>query len=156
MPSVLPAPRLVHVCDLSVELGPVMEMGKGRAGARRIIPIIGGMVEGPGISGRVLNLGADWQTVYPSGTADLSTRYAMETHDGAIIEIINLGSRHGPAAVLTRLAAGEDVPPDQYYMRTHARLETGDPRYAWVNDTLFVGTGARKASAVKISLFQLA
>jgi hypothetical protein len=133
-----------------------MEMGKGRAGARRIVPIIGGTVEGPGISGRVLNLGADWQTIYPNGTADLSTRYALETHDGAIIEIINLGSRHGPADVLNRLAAGEDVPPDQYYMRTHARLETGDPRYAWVNDTLFVGTGARKASAVTISLFQVA
>lgn len=41
-------------------------------------------------------------------------------------------------------------------MRTHARLETGDPRYAWVNDTLFVGTGARKASAVTISLFLVA
>lgn len=133
-----------------------MEMGKGRAGARRIVPIIGGTVEGPGISGRVLNLGADWQTIYPNGTADLSTRYALETHDGAIIEIINLGSRHGPADVLNRLAAGEDVPPDQYYMRTHARLETGDPRYAWVNDTLFVGTGARKASAVTISLFLVA
>lgn len=133
-----------------------MEMGKGRAGARRIVPIIGGTVEGPGISGRVLNLGADWQTIYPNGTADLSTRYALETHDGAIVEIINLGSRHGPADVLNRLAAGEDVPPDQYYMRTHARLETGDPRYAWVNDTLFVGTGARKASAVTISLFQVA
>lgn len=133
-----------------------MEMGKGRAGARRIVPIIGGTVEGPGISGRVLNLGADWQTIYPNGTADLSTRYALETHDGAIVEIINLGSRHGPADVLNRLAAGEDVPPDQYYMRTHARLETGDPRYAWVNDTLFVGTGARKASAVTISLFLVA
>jgi len=156
MPSALPAPQLVHVCDLSVELGPIMEMGKGRAGARRIVPIIGGTVEGPGISGRVLNLGADWQTIYPNGTADLSTRYALETHDGAIIEIINLGSRHGPADVLNRLAAGEDVPPDQYYMRTHARLETGDPRYAWVNDTLFVGTGARKASAVTISLFLVA
>jgi len=151
----LPAPPLVHVCDLSVELGPIMELGQGRAGTRRIIPIVGGTVEGPELSGTLLNLGADWQTVYPSGTADLSTRYAMRTHDGAIIEIINLGSRHGPADVLARVAAGDDVPPDQYYMRTHARLETGDPRYAWVNDALFVGTGARQFSSVTISLFRL-
>lgn len=156
MASALPPPPLLHVCDLLVELGPIMEMGQGRAGARRIIPIVGGRVEGPELSGIVLNLGADWQTIYPNGAADLNTRYAMRTHDGALIEIINLGSRHGPAAVLARVAAGEDVPPDQYYMRTHARLETGDPRYGWVNDTLFVGSGARQANAVKISLFRVA
>lgn len=156
MASALPPPPLLHVCDLFVELGPIMEMGQGRAGARRIIPIVGGRVEGPELSGIVLNLGADWQTIYPNGAADLNTRYAMRTHDGALIEIINLGSRHGPAEVLARVAAGEDVPPDQYYMRTHARLETGDPRYGWVNDTLFVGSGARQANAVKISLFRVA
>lgn len=156
MSSALPPPKLVHVCDLAVELGPIIELGSGRAGARRIVPIIGGTVEGPAISGTVLDLGADWQTIYTSGTADLSTRYALQTHDGAIIEIVNIGSRHGPPEVLARLAAGEDVAPDQYYMRTHARLETGDSRYAWVNDSLFVGTGARQASAVKISLFRLA
>jgi hypothetical protein len=47
------------------------------------------------------------------------------------------------------------VPPDAYYMRTHARLETGDPRYLEVNRTLFVGTGQREASSVKIALFSL-
>jgi hypothetical protein len=52
----------------------------------------------------------------------------MEMDDGAVIEIRNYGLRHGPAEVIAKLAAGEDVVPDQYYMRTHARLETGDPR----------------------------
>ena len=55
--------------------------------------------------------------------------------------------------VIERLAAGEEVAPDSYYMRTHARLETGDARYAWVNRMLFVGTGARRASSVLVSLF---
>ncbi|CAN0577878.1 unnamed protein product [Ectocarpus sp. 12 AP-2014] len=38
-------------------------------------------------------------------------------------------------------------------MRTQARLETGDPRYDWVNRTLFVGNGAREATSVHVSLF---
>ena len=130
-------------------------MGAGRAGQRRIIPIIGGQVTGPRLSGRILNLGADWQTIWANGVAELDTRYAIETNDGATIEIINYGYRHGPAEVLAAIARGEDVSPDAYYMRTHARLETGDARYDWVNRTLFVGRGARLQQQVVVSLFAL-
>lgn len=165
--AALPAPDLQHVCDLEVELAPIMEMGTGRAGQRRIIPITGGKVTGPRLNGRILNLGADWQTIFPGGPsgsptgsptgglAELDTRYAMETEDGAVIEIINYGFRHGPAEVLAAVARGESVPHGAYYMRTQARLETGDPRYGWVNRTLFVGTGARHAQAVTISLYAI-
>lgn len=154
-PVVLPVPQLVHVCNLEVELAPIMEMGAGRAGQRRIIPITGGKVTGQRLNGRILNLGADWQTIFADGLAELDTRYAMETDDGAVIEIINYGFRHGPAEVLAAVARGESVPPGSYYMRTQARLETGDPRYGWVNRTLFVGTGARHAQAVTVSLYAL-
>ena len=43
----LPAPDLSHVCDLTVELDPIIALGTGRAGQRRIIPIVGGTVSGP-------------------------------------------------------------------------------------------------------------
>ncbi|WP_193176646.1 DUF3237 domain-containing protein [Oricola nitratireducens] len=148
-------PKLDHVCDLTVELDPIREMGAGRAGKRRIIPIIGGTVRGERINGRILDLGADWQTIFEDGLAELDTRYAIETDDGATIEIINYGYRHGPPDVIAGLARGDDVPPDAYYMRTHARLETGDPKYDWVNRTLFVGSGARFADKVIVSLFSL-
>lgn len=151
----LPSPELSHVCQLHVKLDPIREMGAGRAGQRRIIPIKGGKVTGARLSGRLLDLGADWQTIFDGGLAELDTRYAMETHDGATIEIINYGYRHGPKAVLDAVARGEDVDPASYYMRTHARLETGDPRYDWVNRTLFVGVGARHQSAVIVDLYAL-
>ena len=147
------APHLRPVCTLKVELGPIIEMGQGRAGKRRIIPIIGGTVEGPELSGTILNVGADWQTIFADGSADLDTRYAFETHDGAVIEVVNLGFRHGPPEVLERLAKGEEVSPESYYMRTSARFETGDSRYQWVNKSIFVGTGMRKASAVEVAMF---
>lgn len=65
-----PAPTLKPICTLKVELGPMIEMGVGRAGHRRIFPI-----------------------------------------------------------------------------------EMGDPRYQWVNKTIFIGTGMRKASAVEVAMF---
>ncbi|WP_172294928.1 DUF3237 domain-containing protein [Pseudoruegeria sp. HB172150] len=147
------APALEHACTITAELGPIREMGAGRFGQRRIIPIIGGTVSGPLLNGTILNLGADWQTIQADGAAHLDTRYAFETDDGALIEIINMGTRHGPPEVLERVARGEDVDPATYYMRTTARLETGDARYAWVNNTMFVGTGKRLASGVEVHLF---
>ena len=151
----LPQPDLQAVCTLEINLAPIREMGEGRAGRRRIIPIIGGRVTGELIKGRILNLGADWQTVFSNGLAELDTRYAVETDDGALIEIINYGYRHGPADISEAVAKGEDVAPDSYYMRTHARLETGDKRYDWVNKTLFIGVGARLKQSVLLQLYAI-
>ena len=149
----IPKPSLRHAFTLRVDLDAPIELGQGRAGRRRIIPIIGGTALGPDIKGDVLNVGADWQTIHADGAAHLDTRYAVKTGDGAIIEIVNIGTRHGPPDVIEKLAAGEDVDPSTYYMRTSARLETGAPQYAWVNHMLFVCAGIRRASAVEIDYY---
>ena len=116
----LTPPTLEHVCDLLVDLDPVRELGRGRAGARRIIPIVGGTVTGPRISGRILNLGADWQTIFHDGVAELDARYAIETGDGALIEVANHGYRHGPPEVIERLRN-----------RFKLAVETGRPAVAY-------------------------
>ena len=149
------APELELFCRLEVDLAPIREMGIGRAGQRRIIPIVGGRASGPYIKGHILNLGADWQTIFQDGVAELDTRYAIETDQGHTIEVKNFGYRHGAPDVIAALARGEQVDPTQYYMRTHAILETGDPDLAWINRTLFVGTGARLADQVIMTLFAL-
>jgi hypothetical protein len=149
------APSLRQLCEIRAELGTPIEKGGGPGGRWRIIPIIGGVVEGERLSGRVLNLGADWQSVYDAGYAELDTRYVIETHDGAMIDIRNFGFRHGPPDVLAKLAEGEAVDPALYYMRTTPRLQTGDPRYAWLNHTMFIGTGERLANAVRIGVFEV-
>ena len=151
----LPEPTLEPFCELQVELAPIREMGSGRKGQRRIIPIVGGTAKSPHFEGKILNLGADWQTIFSNGLAELDTRYAIETDDGAIIEIINYGFRHGTPDVMAALAKGEDVDPRSYYMRTHARFETGDERYDWINKLLFVGVGARHKSSVIMKLYSI-
>ena len=84
--SRLPPPALRHVTDLTVTLDSIRHMNHGRAGLRRIIPIVGGTAKGPAINGKILNVGADWQTQFASGLTELDTRYAIETDDGATIE----------------------------------------------------------------------
>ena len=100
------APELELFCRLEVDLAPIRELGSGRAGKRRIIPIIGGRASGPYVTGRILNLGADWQTVFADGVAELDTRYAIETEDGHTIEVKNFGYRHGAPEVIAALARG--------------------------------------------------
>ena len=138
-----------------MELGEPLEIGDAPGGRRRIIPIVGGTVTGDRLSGTILDLGADWQTVFGDGSAELDTRYALETGDGALVDIRNFGFRHGPKEVIDALARGEDVDASTYYMRTSARFVTADARYAWLNRIITVGTGAREATAVRIGLFEV-
>jgi hypothetical protein len=53
------------------------------------------------------------------------------------------------------LARGETVDASRYYMRTQPRFETGDKRYAWLNRTVFMGSGARLASSVLITIYEV-
>lgn len=146
---------LEHATDLLVELSRPHEMGECPDGTRRIIPIVGGTASGPLLSGRVLNVGADWQTVLSGGIADLDARYAIETDDGAVIEIVSQGIRHASPEVHARIAGGEQVPPEQYYMRTAIRLASGHPAYAWVNRTLFLASGGKVGNMVKLSVWKV-
>lgn len=146
-------PELRPFCTLEVEVGTPLDVGHGRFGQRRIVPIVGGRVSGPRISGTILGGGADWQTVAADGMAELNARYAFETDDGAIVEIINYGFRHASEEVTKKLAAGESSPPDTYYMRSMAKLESGHPDYTWVNKMMFVGTGGKQGGIVQIDLY---
>lgn len=147
--------ELKPVLTAHIVLGPAQELGEGPRGRRRIIPITGGTFAGERLSGRVLPGGADWQVIRRDGVADLEARYTLETSDGALVYVRNSGYRHGPQDVLDRLAAGEEVPPSSYYMRTTPKFETGDARYAWLNRIVCVASGARHASAVTLEIYEV-
>jgi hypothetical protein len=147
--------RLQGLFKAEIELAPPQELGAGPLGRRRIVGITGGRFFGERLSGRVLAGGADWQVIRADGVADLDARYTLETHDGALIYVRNRGYRHGPEEVLRRIARGENVDPGQYYMRTTPLFETGDARYAWLNRIVCVATGARRAAAVELEVFEV-
>lgn len=149
-------PQLEFVCDFSVDLSKPHEMGDCGPGVRRIIPIVGGSVTGPLLNGEILGVGADWQTVDRQGIAQLDARYAIATPDGAVIEVISQGLRHVSPEVAARIAAGEDVPFADYYMRTAVRLETGHAAYDWVNRALFLAMGGKRGACVHLAIYRVA
>ena len=136
-------------------LAAAQELGETPHGRRRIIGITGGRFAGERLSGRVLPGGADWQVIRADGVADLDARYTLETTDGALIYVRNRGYRHGPAEIIKRLSSGETVDPSLYYMRTTPRFETGDARYAWLNRSVCVASGARRPASVELEVFEI-
>ena len=78
---------------------------------------------------------------------DAGTPFAPETYrveNGVIKE------------VLARLANGEDVPPSEYYMRTSAKMEVkAGSKYDWLNKSVIISTGMRKANSVVIHFYRV-
>ncbi|HET6983488.1 MAG TPA: DUF3237 domain-containing protein [Myxococcaceae bacterium] len=141
---------------LEISLHPIHDLGAGPLGRRRIVPVSGGRFEGPRLRGEVLpDVGGDWLLQRADGTFRSDVRLGLRTDDGALISLTYRGIRHAAPSVSERLARGEDVPPDEYYLRTVAFLETASPEHRWVNDLLAVGMGRRIPDRVIYTLHEV-
>lgn len=140
-------PDLQFLFEARVAVAPPLVIGNSSHGLRRIVPILGGHCAGPRLQGEVLPGGADWQYLRPDGVWSLEARYTIRAIDGALIQVVNRGLRHGPPEVLERIFRGETVSPDEYYFRSAAEFEAplGGP-HEWLNRGIVVGTAERLAS----------
>lgn len=103
--------------------------------------LTGGQVEGPRLKGRFLGAGSDWMLTGPDDFIRMDVRVQIETDDGAILCV----HYFSPAEANEKLkrAMGVCAPTEfaDQSIRSHWVLETGDLRYAWVNQMVFVGQG---------------
>jgi hypothetical protein len=148
-------PDLEFVFGLKARLGDMVVIGKSPEGLRRMIPILDGTFAGPSLQGKVLGGGADWQFVRDDGVTVAEAVYLLEADDGTLIQVRNRGLRRGPAEVIARLAAGEDVDPAEYYFRTSPSFLVADGPHAWLNADVFVATGARMANAIELWFYRV-
>lgn len=151
----LPIPGLRFFADIRIDLSPPVEVGEAVHGRRRVIPIVGGEVAGDGWHGRVLPGGADFQLIVSDTLAELDARYVLEAAGGERIYVHNLALRSGPPALMARLARGEPVAPAEVYFRCAPRFETAWREMGWINERVFLGTGARYPDHVQISVFEV-
>jgi hypothetical protein len=154
MSDLLPDPRLSLVYRLEAVLGEPLELGEVSGGRRRIVPQIGGTFEGPQMRGKLLpGVSADWQVVFPDGTALGDIRYALQTDNGALLYVQSRGVRHGSPEVLERLGRGEDVDPSEYTFRTSTQIETASRELAWLNKGVFISVGGRVKGTVIYEMY---
>lgn len=116
------APGTEFAWEAVVEIGETRSLGQGPLGERRIVPILGGRVEGPALRGRVLPGGADRQLVRPDGVRHLDALYEVEAEDGSVITVRN------------RVTIAGD------YRRSYLQVQAPAGPHGWLNDVVLVGT----------------
>jgi hypothetical protein len=152
----LPAPPpLIPMTHIDCEVGALVTLGAGPYGERRYIPLGGGTVRGPELSGTLVEGGVDWQVNRADGVLDLAAHYVIRANDGALIEVQSNGMRHATPEVMARLARGEAVARDEYFFRTLMRFTTGAPQWAQLNKVMAIACGQREASWVRLDLYRI-
>ncbi len=117
---------------LRLNTDPTQNIGAGPHGTRITFPITGGSFEGDRLRGKVLPGGDDWTVKRPDGVMELDVRVTLQTDDGALVHMTFEGIR-------------DDNRKGAPYFRTMPRFETAEPRYAFLNRLLAIGSGEIRA-----------
>ncbi|KAL6702631.1 hypothetical protein ACN47E_001300 [Coniothyrium glycines] len=134
-------PELTLLYSMEALLGDRFSLGPVPNGQERIvIPIVGGTFKGPRLSGKVLNLGADWRLTDANGAIRPDARYNIQTDDGTNIFVQTIG-----------LPPGND---GRTMLRGQFETATNGS-YAWLNDVAAIGVLTRNGTkSVLIDMWQ--
>ncbi|MFZ0887472.1 MAG: DUF3237 domain-containing protein [Candidatus Binataceae bacterium] len=132
-----------------------LQIGAGPFGMRSFFEVTGGSFEGKRINGKILTGGGDWLLTGPDGYGRLDVRAQLLTNDGAAIYVYYTGLLEMNEKVANAVAGGGGTDYGDQYFRTTPRFETGDPRYAWLNQTLFVAEGRIGPGRVEYKVYRV-
>ena len=140
MDVVVNPPGLEYIGSYTAFLKPPLQAG-GPFGTRMIFEATGGDFHAAsGAKGKILH-GADWLLAGPAGWGRLDVRAQIQMDDGAVLYVQYFGLIEMNEAVSSALKNGTSTRFDQQYFRSNPRFETSDPRYAWLQQAVFVGQG---------------
>ncbi len=135
------APELVFEATYRAQIKPPVDVGVGPFGRRMIFEVTEGVIEGERLNGIIHSGGGEYFLAGADGFGRIDVRFHLTTNDGAHIYVQNPGILELNETVMAAIGAGAGTDFEDQYFRTAPRLETGDERYAWVNQTVFVGKG---------------
>jgi len=148
-------PPLQHVFDATVTLGTPVELGTRDGARQRFVPITGGTVSGPRLTGVIMPGGGDRQAIHSDGLTEVAARYFICAADGTVIGIENPGVRVASPDIIARLTAGEDLDPALYYFRTTPRFDVADGPHGWLRRSVFVAQGIRHPDTVVLKVWRV-
>lgn len=136
-------------------LKPPIDFGAGPLGQRIYAEVIEGAATGDRFNARAVGGGGDWLLIAPDGYGRIDVRVQFATDDGAHVYMQYVGLLEINEVVAQALATGGATSFDDQYFRTTPRVETGDPRYAWMGQSVFVARGRlRDGFGVEYEVFR--
>jgi hypothetical protein len=116
----------------------------GPNGTRITVTVSGGTFVGPKVNATAVDgvAAGDWPLVRADGSLVLDVRANMRTDDGADIYVTYYGIG------TPREGGGYDI-------RTAPLFQTGDERYAWLNNVQAVGIGRTTDGGVEYDIYAL-
>ncbi|KAL7268354.1 hypothetical protein RUND412_009025 [Rhizina undulata] len=156
----LPAPGIKLDMRVVIDISFPIDVGVGPYGDRRWIGFTGGRWKATWGSGTIKSGGEDCQLALKDLTGHVDTRYLLVTDDAnpAFIYISTTGWRTGPPDVLKKLsnpATADSVKPTEYASRLYINMETGDPRYSFLNTAMWLGSSSRRSSTVIFDAYRI-
>lgn len=117
-------------------------VANGPFGTRAVATVSGGTFIGPKVNGALPEgvAAGDWLTIRADGSFALDVRFSLKTDDGADIYVTYTG-------IGTRNEDGTSN------IRTAPRFETGDERYAWLNNLFCVAIGKTTPDGVEYDVY---
>src|SRR5438874_806738 len=112
--------------------------------ARRRAPLLGDERrgrEGPRIKARIAMPGGDWYRPGADGFGRPDVRVQFITDDDAVILLHYTGLVQMNDAFTKSAKAGNATRFEDHYMRMAMCFDVGEPKYAWLNQHLFVAEG---------------
>jgi hypothetical protein len=147
-------PELEYAFTMQVDLGHREHWGPTPAGGgRAFVPVLGGTIDGPLLTGKVRPYGGDWPYVRMDNVVVFDAHYGWEASDGTLIHVRNQGYRHSTKEVMDRLAAGETMDPRNYYHRSSPTFDCVVGPHDWLTRTMFVCVGDRQHAEATFHYF---
>jgi len=151
----MPELKSTYIGELRIEVTGSYMLGASPLGQRRLDRLDKGHFRGPKIQAEVLTGGMDLLLGGTDGAVRPDVRLILKLDDGETLLIIYRGVRHASPEVMQRIAKGEQVPANEYYLRTGLVFETASKKYDWLNRIVAVGVGRREPGAVFYEVFEV-
>ncbi|KAK3363974.1 hypothetical protein B0T25DRAFT_442019 [Lasiosphaeria hispida] len=132
-------PGLQFLYNANITVGLSVDVGKIPAGNVTVIPVIGGALIGPKVSGKILAIGADWGLATSNGYFLSDIRAQIRTMDNANIYVQMAGLSQGTDGLV--------------YIRT--TFQTGDKNYWWLNYAFAFGTMKPSGTGFVVDMWHL-
>jgi len=151
----MPELKSTFIGELKIAVTGTYMLGECPQGRRRIDLLSKGQFEGPRINAKIVPGGVDLLLAGNDGAVRPDVRLLLELDDGHPLLSIYRGVRHGSPEVMSRIAAGELVPRENYYHRVALTFETASPKYDWLNRIVAVGVGRREPEFAVYEVFEI-